>query len=192
MTTADPLFAHQWAIDSRHAAMLHAVVDLCQPQSVLEIGSFQGASSRAFLRAPSVWLCEPYPTPELRKLERENCNVTVYPFFSSNPVVRALRPEMVFIDGDHGEAAIEDMRWAMGFAKIIAIHDVFGSIPVQPWGRGSAQAGAMLLASEAFALVLRDHKPREGERTERGLMVGFRDMPECVAHLLDCWDRLAS
>ena len=187
----DTRYAHPWAIDRRHMLMLKAVCDLCKPRTVLEIGSFRGASLFAFLSAERVIACDPKPQRELVDMVGQHSNLRLLPCRSDDDAARAMRPDMVFIDGDHGDAAVADYKHFLSIGTpIVAMHDVFGSIPVQPWGRGSAQAGRMMRGDPAWRLVLGDHKVREGEATERGLMVGFRELPQQCPALFETWDRL--
>lgn len=170
--------SHEWATDMRHIQILHAIgVLFCPLGTIVEIGSFKGASTAAFVAllraklAASLICVEPRPTEPLKAL------LDLVP--AKSRIATRLAdfgptPDMVFIDGDHGKPALKDIEWALTRKiPIICLHDTNAVACGYEGCWGAVEAGRTLRAHKEY-VVWEDKEPRTGERTERGFMVGSR------------------
>lgn len=171
--------------------MLRSVCDYFRPRHVVEIGSFQGASTMAFLGAlgaqtiDRLTLVEPKPTPALFELldSAPPDRVNLMRMRSSVQAVLELRPDLVFVDGDHEQQALFDvLHFIKVETPIIAMHDCFGTTPTPAWAWGCSEAAKRLALQ--YQLNLRDASPRPGERTERGLLIAFRTLPDTAREFI--------
>lgn len=166
-TAAPPM-----AMDLRHVRMLHQAILTAKPRIAAEIGSYKGHSTVAFLEAPleEFHIFEPYPTPELIALiaGRQNVHLHTAPIWQS-----PLRPDFVFIDGDHDLPALADLAFCLARGvRTIAMHDTRGfSTGLTPFG---SEAAANLLSAMPDRLWQEDSLLREGEWTHRGLGVSTK------------------
>lgn len=162
------------AMDYRHVEALHAAILQGSPRVAVEIGSYQGHSTVAFIEAmhalPKMELhvFEPFPTPELRRVLSTHPNrITLHikPIWGST-----VRPDFAFIDGDHGVPALADLAYCLARnTPVIAMHDTNGfTCGLTP--EGSEQA-ATLLKEMPNRLWVEDKEIRKGEFTQRGFGV---------------------
>lgn len=168
------------AMDYRHVMELLTTITEAQPRVAVEIGSYQGHSTVAFIEAmhilPDMYLhvFEPYPTPELRRVLAAFPNrITLHttPIWGSS-----VRPDFAFIDGDHGIPALADLAYCLARnTPVIAMHDTNGfTCGLTP--EGSEQA-ATLLREMPSRSWLEDKGIRVGEFTQRGFGVStIRDL----------------
>lgn len=183
MNPTDPRFRHEWAIDHRHALMLQTVAVHTRPETVMEIGSFQGASTLAFVELlearviKRLILVEPKPTKELLALVA-SCSlhsaITIIPQPFSHEMLAAFLPDFVFIDGDHRDPDYV-AAWACLSAEIpvIAMHDIAGRTE-EFWG----SVYGFRDIHERYDLAIIDDRQRDNERTHRGLGIAFFEAPE--------------
>lgn len=169
--------AHEWATDIRHIQLLHAIGVMFSPlNTIVEIGSFKGASTLAFRsllnagHAQRLICVEPNTIDSLKAvLSACSGKTEIVPTL---PAVCA--PDFVYIDGDHGAQAVKDIMWALGLAPlIICLHDTNTAKLGNPACWGAEQAACWLKESEHY-LTFEDRKERPNERTDRGFMVGIR------------------
>lgn len=178
--TGDP----PMAMDYRHVAMLHAAILKAKPRTAVEIGSHKGHSLVAFLEAmdelPEMELhvFEPHITPELTAAiyaSGHSQRVTARPWsvWDSD-----LKPDLVFIDGDHGLPALADLAWCLArMVPVIAMHDTRTKCRIREcWG---AAVAANLLRDMPSRKWWEDHEDRPGEWTWRGFGVStiFQNQP---------------
>lgn len=167
--------ADEWAIDARHRDWIRIELLTGRHRRVLEIGSHRGYSTRAFLDAlaagaiDELHLCEPHPTPEL--LELIAGTPAVLHRCSSLELLRKdCRWDLVFADGDHSAAVVEQEAKLLLASHVPAVfaHDVASG------DRYPNCAGARLyreLFEVAGYHVVEDSRQRPGERTDRGMML---------------------
>lgn len=176
-----------WHMDWRHVEMIHAVLCNELPASVVEIGTYRGASTAAIVEA-----METYPQIEHATLvdyafqmpawvtQSVARNVSMYAGDSSG--IRGLKADCWIIDGDHGEGAHRDLATAlMGDARIIFVHDTHTKNMGVTGHDGAAAIAADLKRDHA---TLEDNAFRVCELTHRGLLVAFigcQPKPETVA-----------
>lgn len=177
------------AMDDRHIQIIHAIGKTIKPNSILEIGCHHGRSTTALVElliggySNELHLCDLSFTPELLRLIQAphvSSNTILYQRDSSNlPGALFSTIDMVIIDGDHGEQAIDDCAKACsrGVGCII-LHD---SHSISPYAKGSVTARKMLIQDERY--VFEDNKTREGERTDRGLTIAFSRGDYCKKFL---------
>jgi hypothetical protein len=178
------LYAHEWAVDLRHAQVLFAVCAWARPRVVVEIGSHRGASTAAFVEAiragfvEQLHCIEPRPRPQLFQVcARAAGRVTIHRRPLGPELVRfVLRPAaMVLIDGDHGAPALTDLAaFLRENTAIIALHDTNPLSPHAAACWGAIRAAEQLRSHDhgAYAIA-HDQALRPGERTHRGLTLGF-------------------
>lgn len=182
---------HLWQVDERHRRWLSAVLASGQFRSVLEIGSFQGYSTRAFLEAcaagncDQVHLCEPTPTPELlallEKFALDRLTLDRRPSLDllrqkdrrqkNESVISALdfsAFELVFVDGDHS-ADVVSQEAALLLAARVPVVFAHDTAAARYW---PGCDGPQLLKREFQAagyFCLEDSEHRPAERTHRGM-----------------------
>lgn len=177
---------YPWTLDTKHTPpynmdVLHIerLFQICarvQPRSVIEIGSYRGASTSAFIEAlnaghiEKLTIFELHSTPELQqtiaqaaKPELVSCNWRPY---YETPVYA----DLILIDGDHGWPALADLAAALsqGVPHIV-LHD---SNTVELglkdcWG--SHLACQILKASDCYT-IYEDKEKRPGMHTDRGML----------------------
>jgi len=167
-----------WNMDERHIQMLYkSLRSYAGPFRAVEIGSYRGASTAAFVEAINAGsdmtlLCvEPSPTPELYAVLAHCKRPERIKVFSgcSHECNWQDHCDFLFVDGCHDWPAIYEV--GMGLAKnvpVIAMHDTAGLF--ECWG--SALAFRMLEQSDRSYVL--DNEKREGENTDRGFCVAVR------------------
>lgn len=170
--TGDP----PMAMDYRHVEMLYAEILAARPKVAVEIGSHKGHSLVAFLAAMDelplllVHVYEPHVTPELANIiygSDHKSRVIVH----REPVWDSIvRPDFVFIDGDHGVPALADLAWCLAnVVPVIAMHDTqsWHRLPECRW----SFIAATLLRDMPTRQWWEDCEDRPGEATWRGFGV---------------------
>ena len=164
------------AMDYRHVEMLHAEILKARPKVAVEIGSHKGHSLVAFLEAMKelpemeVHVFEPNPTDTLWQMVKEpyfTKRISVHP----RPVwTYDMRPDFVFIDGDHGIPALADLAWCLTkYVPVIAMHDTRTAARLK--NCDGAAAVANLLRGMGTREWNEDHEDRPNEWTWRGFGV---------------------
>lgn len=158
------------SMDLRHVEMLKNLLLAVRPAIAVEIGSFKGHSTVAFLKAmeelPDMQfhIVEPAPTPELLKMIEGRPGITLHrkPYWELD-----IKADAVLIDGCHMFGALADTLHALSQnVPFIAFHDTH-SHQFFPGCHGS------FLASKAIADMddrewFCDNAERHGEWTHRG------------------------
>ena len=168
-------------MDWRHVCMINAVLVSETPSSILEIGCARGFSTSAIIEAVEatggikrVDLVDPQPT-----LHLVNAVLSARPtHISAQFKIHAQHSqsfqgnhECWIIDGDHDEGALIDyLNSRTAKARIIVIHDTASRETIGK--HHGAWEIANKLKIEALAWF-EDKKKREGEFTDRGLVIGF-------------------
>ncbi|MEO8825165.1 MAG: hypothetical protein ABI443_04950, partial [Chthoniobacterales bacterium] len=159
--------------------MLYAAAKfLPRHAKIVEVGSFRGASTAAFIQVlnerPDLTLdCYDISiTPELHRV-REMCinpeRVTLHQKYLPEDL-RLGRNDMIFIDGDNGMSAFRDLLIAaINNPLCIAMHDTEGYYNAL----GSTNAACILLCAKNRRAVL-DSQKRDGELTQRGIIFSAR------------------
>lgn len=176
-------------IDDRHWRILYGIAMKCS-RHVVEIGSFRGRSTSAFVDAINdgaafnLHLVEPNPSEQLRQVI-SMCKfpgrITLHKTKSTN--WRIPNVDLWFIDGDHGwPAALDALNALVCEPKVIAMHDTRSA------RHGLAHCfGATLVADALISYAQRpsweDAAVRPGEWTHRGLFLSFDSQSTKEAHL---------
>jgi hypothetical protein len=180
------LFTHEWAIDLRHAILLRLILRNIHLGKVMEIGSFQGASTTALLEAlenntiRKVILVECKPTHELASViqacKAHPSDIQRFWCSSKDPHVRLVRPEFVFIDGDHGQPAIDETNFYLEQnTHFIALHDTYTMDSEKNKSCWGTKKAASILRKHRDYVIYEDFVTRQGERTHRGFMLAVRN-----------------
>ena len=171
----------EWLTDTRHVRIIHEFLMSNDFSDVMEIGSYTGLSTSAFIEALNkgkdftLHISEPNITSELLALIGM-CNKPEKIIINTDDGYSMLkkRPEaeFVFIDGDHSiqGAGIETLQLLRNKTPNIMAHDInLEQCQMACSGKGSELMGRVF-ASHRDYYYIEDKKKRDGERTERGFM----------------------
>lgn len=162
-------------MDTRHIERLFKIARITRPRTVIEIGSYQGASTTAWIVAlnegfvQTVRLYEIAPTAELHAMiakanDQRAVSLNTRPYYDAPEYA-----DLILIDGAHGWQALADLAsaLAMGCPQII-MHDSRTYMNLgDGWG---AWLGANILKSSPLYRWFEDAEKRSGEWTHRGLL----------------------
>ncbi len=170
------MFDHN-QIDERHRLWLRSVLLSGHFDRTLEIGSWRGWSTTAFIDALAAGkivdchICEPFPQQEL--LNRiANLRIGLHPETSVETLSDDGAWDFVFIDGDHQLSTVMAeaellLRWKV---PTIMAHDTCNG---DPGCEGPQHMKVML--QKAGYLILEDAIRRDGELTHRGMLFATVD-----------------
>ncbi len=169
------------AMDERHVFMVHEILKSWPFKNALELGSFWGASSTAFVEAINggakmrATFCDTTITPGLWDVVH-NCKrpdrvrVTREPSF--NVLESAEDFDFILVDADHKIQSVQPEIDRLLIRKPLCVvaHDTNATAA----GYRCAEGAALLKSSFQSMLdyyCLEDHEKRDGEQTERGLFL---------------------
>ena len=169
-----------WNMDLPHIQVLYELAMLPGLETVVEIGSFRGASTSAFIQAQKdgagfhLHIVEIKVRPQLRQVLAAvpSSRWTVY----TEPIqgITVPTPDLILIDGDHGAPAVVDTLAALCLgARIVVMHDSQTHVAVTPKNHWGAHLAAKLLKRHPDRDWWEDCRPRSGMLTERGLLVSW-------------------
>ncbi|TVQ98342.1 MAG: class I SAM-dependent methyltransferase [Desulfovibrionales bacterium] len=169
-----------WNMDPPHIQVLYELAMLPDLETVVEIGSFRGASTSAFIQAQKdgaefhLHVVEVKVRPQLRQVldAVSDSRWTVYTEPIQNITIPA--PDLMLIDGDHGAPAVVDTLAALCLGtRIIVMHDSQTHVAVTEKNHWGAHLAAKLLKQHPDRDWWEDCRPRPGMLTERGLLVSW-------------------
>lgn len=177
---ADPIggWRYPWWQDSRHVYLQYCLVMTNYFHFVCEIGCHKGFSSSAYVQALKdgahigLTLCDRAVTPELKKLVDGHTHVKIMEC-DSLTALRNYNHDLVILDGDHTMACVERELGYCLYSRTgtIILHDwCAGHVPNcdgPPW------AAALLMQHPLYTCAW-DNRKREGEYTDRGILVASR------------------
>lgn len=165
-------------MDVRHRLFLYRLVSLGLFKNVLEVGCYRGSSTSAYLQALNdgaefnLTLCDTNFHPVL---------VNAISRCGKQPVMRATDSlqaingefDLIVLDGDHriGQVSRELGLFLFHQMQTIVAHDTNSSNI--PGCEGTVFLGNVLKGHSEYA-YLEDKLSREGEYTERGLLIATR------------------
>ena len=175
--TCDASGSMMW-MDPLHVRVIYDLCMACRWEDVLEIGSWDGFSASAVVQAAidsgltRLWCCDLQLRPELQKVCAKHPFSATLVQGCSVDLLSFLGPMgAVILDGDHSWENVHRelvLLLREGWQTIIA-HDV---------GRIGGVTGPQRLRQELEHtedwVVLVDEIQREGQRTDRGLMLATR------------------
>lgn len=168
---------HICEIDERHLLWLKSVLMSGRFKRVLEIGSYRGYSTAAFLEAleagavQEVHLCEPYPKIELEwgiASCSKRSHVALHKTLSTDLLDRLADWDFIFVDGEHSKATVLaelERLVPMGVPCLMA-HDT--SSVGRYEGCDGPQYTKWVYQAEGY-YCLEDALDRPDERTHRGM-----------------------
>ncbi len=163
------------SMDLRHVEMLKDLLLATKPAVAVEIGSFKGHSTTAFLKAmedlPDMQfhIVELAPTPELLKMIEGRKNITLHRKAYWDLDIPGAG--LVFVDGSHEWPALADTLTCLAQnVPVIAFHDTQAQAHGIPGCWGSALA-SKITSSSPSRFWYEDSEKREGEWTHRGFGV---------------------
>ncbi len=171
-----------WETDLVHLMMLWEVMAAVTPVRIVEVGSFQGASTSLWIEALNRGLCtevhlyEIKPTPSLLKVIGMARNPGRVVLHQQSYYECPLPAGFTFIDADHGWPGIADLCAALAVGSpVIAMHDTTGyeQVPLADcWG---SYVAANILRQAPGYRVYEDSARRTGAYTHRGLMIAKKE-----------------
>jgi len=172
-----------WHMDAIHIQQLYRLCERIRPRTVVEVGSYMGASTSAFAEAmrdgfiESLRCYDLHPTDELRRVldhAGEDQDVSLYAGTYPQLPIYA---DLIFIDADHEHGCPLDVLAAlcMGCPHIV-MHD-HNCINVGLGCRGVDNAAKLLKAAPNMRWH-EDTKRREGQWTHRGLFYAHHVLHE--------------
>ena len=178
--TVDTQHVPPYNMDPLHIEKLYQICSIVKPKSVIEIGSFKGASTSAFIEAlnaghiESLAIFELHSTPELQKTieqAKDQTSVTCnwHPYYDT-----PMYADLVLIDGDHGWPALADLAAALSMGvPTIVLHDsnTVNMGLKDCWG---SQLACQILKASSLYECWEDKEKRPGMHTERGMFVGWK------------------
>jgi len=173
------------AMDKRHVFMLHAVLRAWPFKHALELGSFHGASSTAFIEAiyagsgMDALFCDMRVTPQLLRVIAK-CVGMGRANWTESPSWDVLKSDksfdFVLVDACHDiESVSRELKELMRQRPLcVMAHDTNAT------DAGHAKCEGAKMLKETFQslpeyLCIEDCKRRDGERTERGLFLAAKD-----------------
>jgi predicted O-methyltransferase YrrM len=173
------------AMDERHVAMLHGVLSGWPFKNALELGSFRGASSTAFVEAinngsPMVaTFCDAEPTESLWSVVR-NCSqpgrVRVTADLSWHVLESPETFDFVLVDANHDleSVTLELERLLIRKPLCVMAHDTNATRMGYPKAEGAHHLKRTFQQHDDYYCI-EDAARREGEQTERGLFLATTD-----------------
>jgi hypothetical protein len=184
------------SMDARHINMLYNILINGDFKNVLEIGSFHGASTTAFVEAMkiksdlNVSICDIVVHPPLRTL-LESCQtkerVRFYNTYSKNVINGSY--DLIFVDGDHTFNTVKeevDLLLKHNVETILA-HDTNAQIAGYALCEGSHYLGVTLKRLYDWC---EDVKDRPNELTKRGFFACSKN-PEKYKVILEVFEQLS-
>lgn len=173
----------EMAMDERHVYMVNAVLSGHPFKNALELGSFYGASSTAFVEAinggaeMTATFCDATPTESLRAVVR-NCtgHVRITSEISWNVLESIEDFDFVLVDANHDLASVskELQRLLIRQPLCVMAHDTNATRMGYPRAEGAAHLKRTFQEHPDYYCI-EDAARRERERTERGLFLATRD-----------------
>lgn len=176
---------HEWTVDRRHIDWVYDLVISGRFATGLEIGSFNGAVSSAFIEAVNqralgeAMFCDPNTQAGLFRM-MSRCRyperLRTYAGRSVDLLRKGSRYDFVFIDGNHGFSTVwEELELLLKSPpKCLMAHDTSSGAAGIPGCDGAAYLKWRLQTLPGY-LCLEDNFLRTGERTERGLFLATTD-----------------
>lgn len=162
-------------MDRRHIAWVYEVLIRMQPSRTLEIGGYSGCSSSAFVAAniPDAHFAEVSPRADFLSVVRGHG--TIHQRKGADVLSDGMPFDVVLVDGSHElEAVTEELDQLLANPpRLIIAHDVRSTSVGFPMCEGAAYLEQVLWSVGWLWEV--DAEPREGERTDRGLLMATRD-----------------
>jgi len=170
----DPRHPWPWHMDAIHIQQLYRMCERIRPRTVVEVGSFKGASTSAFIEAMQDGLIEhltihePVPNGDLASVMLNAMADKRATWESASYYDRPTYADLILIDGDHEAGAVADTLAAlcMGCPHIV-MHDS-NSHTLGIGCHGVRQAVQLLKAHDGRKWC-EDITERAGMHTQRGL-----------------------
>jgi hypothetical protein len=178
------------AMDHRHIFIMHEVLKAWPFESALEIGSFNGASSTAFVEAINsgvglgergiATFCDVSISDSLIDVVR-NCNdparVRVTPQPSWAVLDSELPFDFVLVDAAHDmdSVTLEVRRLLARRPVCVMAHDTSATDAGYSRCEGAAMLKRTFMGLRGYRSI-EDNRKRDGERTDRGLFLATTDM----------------
>lgn len=177
-------------MDARHVELIYRLVRTGLFKNILEIGSWNGFSTSAFVQAQidgadfELTVCEIDIRPRLMQvLKKSPSDVTVRQLPSKVVINKSY--DLILVDGDHQLSVVAEEIEALlrcNTPNILA-HDTSAWVP---WFDGSRHLANVFRHHTAYQSI-EDNKKRPGEWTERGLFFASQ-WPETFKQVKAVWE----
>ncbi|GAB6060790.1 class I SAM-dependent methyltransferase [Desulfonatronum parangueonense] len=185
-----------WNMDLPHIQILYSLAMMSGLQHVVEIGSFRGASTAAFIQSQKdgagfhLHVVEIKPRWQLiavlNRMPKTRWTLHTEPIQHLN----LPSPDLILIDGDHGAPALSDTLTALCLCSgIIVMHDSQTHVAITEKNHWGAHQAVEILKMHKGREWWEDCRPRPGMLTERGLFVSW---PKFMPGVRECLDRRTS
>ena len=185
-------------MDARHVELIYRLVKSGLFKNILEIGSWNGFSTSAFVQAQidgadfQLTVCDIEIRDRLKQVLRKSpAEVTVLEMKSTVAIHK--KYDLILVDGDHRLSAVapEIVQLLRCNTPNILAHDVFVQEKIDntfgaSWYEGARHLADVFRHHTAYQHI-EDHKKRPGEWTERGLFFASR-WPETFKSVKDIWE----
>lgn len=189
-------------MDQRHVYLLYDLLCLGQFASALEIGSYNGASSTAFVESLKrtqghITLCDINPTESLLKVSGQapQSRLTLTPQPSTQVLGWPEEFDCVFVDGFH---RMEDVGPELELLlkrkpRCVMAHDTSATRSGLKECEGAQHLKSVLFDHCGYQCI-EDAEVRDGERTHRGFLFATTDAElfQGAQGLFEKWGRYAS
>lgn len=164
-------------MDARHVELIYRLVKAGLFRNILEIGSWNGFSTSAFVQAQQegadfeLTVCDVEVRPRLMEvLRRSPKEITIRETKSIHAINKNY--DLILVDGDHRLSVVADEIDALLRCNIPSIlaHDTSACVP---WFDGSRHLANVFRYHTSYESI-EDNKKRPGEWTERGLFFASR------------------
>lgn len=177
-------------MDKRHIACVYELLMLLKPTRTLEIGGYSGCSSSAFIAAgiPDAHFAEIAPRRDFLSVIGDKAVHAVHPVKGCYVLANEAQFEVVLVDGSHElDAVKEELEQLLTKPpRVIIAHDVNSMNVGFPLCEGAAHLWNELVRLGWTGRV--DLKAREGERTDRGLLMATNS-PDTLRYIDEAFNR---
>ncbi|SDB53712.1 Methyltransferase domain-containing protein [Desulfonatronum thiosulfatophilum] len=182
-----------WNMDFPHIQILYGLAMMPGLLNVVEIGSFRGASTAAFIQSQKdgagfhLHVVEIKPRWQLIAILNEMPKTRWSLYTEPIQHLDLPTPDLILIDGDHGAPALIDALAALCLGSgIIVMHDSQTHVTITNKNHWGAHQAAKLLKMHKDREWWEDCRQRPGMLTERGLFVSW---PKSMPGVRECLER---
>lgn len=176
----------QMCVDERHVYLMHSILCAWPFNHALEIGSYNGASSTAFVEAVSennlrtATLCDLHPTDSLRAVVSANRQdalmVQISAAHSCEQLSHRFSFDFIFVDGNHDMESVKPEVEQLLIRRPLCVmaHDTNATDAGYPKAEGAKFLKETFQTLNGYQSI-EDAEFRDGEETQRGMFLATSD-----------------